>query len=216
MFVFVDTGEKGLRKIAITRFAEQNLQHVFESPDEPRPADKVLPETLGAVQAPEDRTQFRGPQGCAAQPYPRYLRFPRPEDGRGCGTRHFVPAVDLIEEYLDTRIPEVFDTYATMVQLTDVLARRALSNQVIHAGKTTVGDVRRWLYDQLCENRVGTWFQPDLRVQRRAKKNDASRGFLAVSPESTVIERGDVVHFGFWHHLHGSEHRLGEDGLGLA
>jgi len=80
----------------------------------------------------------------------------------------------LIEEYLDTRIPEVFDTYATMVQLTDVLARRALSNQVIHAGKTTVGDVRRWLYDQLRENRVGTWFQPDLRVQPRAKKNDTS------------------------------------------
>jgi len=102
----------------------------------------------------------------------------------------------LIEEYLDTRIPEVFD-YATMVQLTDVLARRALSNQVIHAGKTTVGDVRRWLYDQLWENRVGTWFQPDLRVQRRAKKNDASCGFLAVSPESTVIERGDVVHLDF-------------------
>jgi Xaa-Pro aminopeptidase len=57
--------------------------------------------------------------------------------------------------------------------------------------------VRRWLYDQLGQNRVGTWFQPDLRVQRRSKKNDTSRGFLAVAPESTVIERGDAVHLDF-------------------
>ena len=42
--MFVDTGDKGLRKIAITGFAEENLKKFFESPDEPRPADKVLPE----------------------------------------------------------------------------------------------------------------------------------------------------------------------------
>ncbi len=60
-----------------------------------------------------------------------------------------------------------------------------------------MGDVRRWLYDQLWDNRVGTWFQPDLRVQRKSKKNDTSRGFLAVASEETVIERGDVVHLDF-------------------
>src|ERR1700751_4556013 len=43
-FVFVDAGDKGLRKIAITGFAEENLKKFFESPDEPRPADKALPE----------------------------------------------------------------------------------------------------------------------------------------------------------------------------
>ena len=43
-FVFVDTGDKGLRKIAITGFSEENLKKFFESPDEPRPADKVPPE----------------------------------------------------------------------------------------------------------------------------------------------------------------------------
>jgi Xaa-Pro dipeptidase len=111
--------------------------------------------------------------------------------------QHFVPAADLIEEYLDTRIPEEFETYHGMVELTDSLTRRALSSEVIHPGKTTVGDVRRWLYDQLGENRVGTWFQPDLRVQRKGKKRDTSRGFLAVAAESTVIERGDVVHLDF-------------------
>ena len=107
--------------------------------------------------------------------------------------QHFAPAADLIEEYLDTRIPEEFETYRKMVQLTDSLTRRALSSEVIKPGQTTVGDVRRWFYDQLGDYGVGTWFQPDLRVQRRGMKNDISRGFLAVAPESRVIEPGDLV-----------------------
>ena len=96
---------------------------------------------------------------------------------------HFVPAADLIEEYLDTRIPEEFDQYTRLVKLTDILAHRALSSEVIKPGKTTVGDIRRWLFDALGERGVGTWFQPDLRVQRKGKPNDTSRGFLAIAPE---------------------------------
>ena len=109
----------------------------------------------------------------------------------------FVPAADLIEEYLDTRIPDEFDTYTALVQLTDVLTRRAFSNEVIMPGRTTVGDVRRWLFDALGARGVRTWFQPDLRVQRKGTPGATSRGFLAVAPESTVIERGDVLHVDF-------------------
>ena len=36
-----------------------------------------------------------------------------------------------------------------------------------------------------------------LRVQRRGTPGATSRGFLAVAPEATVIERGDVVHLDF-------------------
>jgi len=35
---------KACEKLPLRDFAEQNLKHVFESPDEPRPADKVLRE----------------------------------------------------------------------------------------------------------------------------------------------------------------------------
>ena len=83
------------------------------------------------------------------------------------------------------------------MQLTDVLTRRALSSEVIVPGRTTVGDVRRWLFDALGARGVGTWFQPDLRVQRRGTAGLTSRGFLAVAPEATVIERGDVLHLDF-------------------
>jgi Xaa-Pro dipeptidase len=62
---------------------------------------------------------------------------------------------------------------------------------VITPGKTTVGEVRRWLYDEMWRNRVDTWFQPDLRVQRKGMSAETSRGFLAVAKEETVIEPGD-------------------------
>lgn len=58
-------------------------------------------------------------------------------------------------------------THDTYLTLKEILARRALSNEVITPGKTRLGDVRRWLYDALAApHGVGTWFQPDLRVQR--------------------------------------------------
>jgi Xaa-Pro dipeptidase len=195
-FVFVDAGEKRLRKIAITGFAEENLKQFFESPDEPRPADKVLPELYEQYKPKKIALSFGARRG--VQRSLTYDTYNLIAEKMGAdAAQHFAPAADLIEEYLNTRIPEEFETYRAMVQLTDALTRRSLSSEVIHPGKTTVGDVRRWLYDQLGENRVGTWFQPDLRVQRKGKKNDTSRGFLAVAPESTVIERGDVVHLDF-------------------
>ncbi|MEO5510740.1 MAG: M24 family metallopeptidase, partial [Longimicrobiales bacterium] len=95
------------------------------------------------------------------------------------------------------RMPEEMEYYTRAVALTESLAKRALSNEVITPGETTVGDVRNWLYDAMWENGVRTWFQQDLRVQRRGQPDATSRGFLAVAPESMVIERGDVIHLDF-------------------
>ena len=82
--------------------------------------------------------------------------------------------------------------------MTEVLARRALSNEVITPGRTAVGDVRRWLYTQSAALGLRPWFQPDLRVQRRKTAEDkTASGFLQVAKESTIIERSDVVHLDF-------------------
>ncbi len=90
--------------------------------------------------------------------------------------RRFTSAAPLIEEYLATRIPEEREHYARLVALTEWITRRALSSQVVEPGVTTVGDVRRFLYDALGERGVGTWFQPDLRVQRHGMAEVGSRG----------------------------------------
>jgi Xaa-Pro aminopeptidase len=195
-FIFVDTGETGLRKLAVTGYAEESLKRFFEAPDDPRPAEKALPELYQQYHPKKIALSYgarRGVQRSLTYDTYNFIAETMGPDA----TQHFVPAADLIEEYLDTRIPEEFETYKKMVQLTDSITRRGLSNEAIKPGQTTVGDLRRWFYDQLGEYGVSTWFQPDLRVQRRGMKNDISRGFLAVAPESRVIERGDVVHLDF-------------------
>ena len=49
--------------------------------------------------------------------------------------QHFVPAEPLITEYLETRLPEEFETYKQMVILTDLITKRGLSNEAITPGK---------------------------------------------------------------------------------
>lgn len=196
IFVFIDTGEKGLRKIAITGFAEENLRRFFESPNDPVPADKVLPQLWEQYHPDKIALSYGARRGVQRSLTKDSYDFLAEKMGPEAA-KHFVPAADLIEDYLATRIPEEFQTYTDLVAMTDVLTRRAFSNEVITPGKTTLGDIRRWLYDQLGARGLGTWFQPDLRLQRKGMANDTSRGFLAVSPETMVIEPGDVLHLDF-------------------
>ena len=196
VFVFVDTGEKGLRKLALTGYSEENLKRFFESADEPKPLDKALADLNQTYQPKKIALSINAGRGVQRSLTHDTYKFLADKMGMVAESR-FVPAADLIEEYLDTRIPEEFDQYTKLVKLTDILAHRALSSEVIKPGRTTVGDVRRWLFDALWAHGVGTWFQPDLRVQRKGMKADTSRGFLAVANEGTVIQRGDLVHLDF-------------------
>jgi hypothetical protein len=195
-FIFVDTGGPALRKVAVTGYSEDNLKRFFESPDEPRPISVVLPELYDRYRPARIALGTGGRRGATRSlthdSYVDIVNLLGPE-----GRERVTSAADLIEEYLDTRIPEEAPYYARAVHLTEVLARRALSNEVIVPGRTTVGDVRRWLFDAMWANGVRTWFQPDLRVQRPGMVRATSRGFLAVAPESVTIQRGDVVHLDF-------------------
>lgn len=196
IFVFVDAGDKGLRKIAITGYSEESVQKFFESQDDPLPADKQLKALWDTYHPAHIALGIDGRRGVTRSLTKSSYDYLAKEMGPDAA-QHFVPAQDLVTEYLETRLPEEFATYDEMVKVTDLLTKRALSNEVITPGKTTVGEVRRWFYDQLWENRVTTWFQPDLRVQRKRMDSSKSRGFLAVAKEDTVIMPGDLVHIDF-------------------
>jgi len=196
-FVFIDGGAQGLKKYAITGYTEENLARFFDAPTaEPRPAGATLrelyqtwkPKTIGlGISGRRGQTRSLG--------HDAYLFI---ADAVGAeGSAKFVSASDLIEEYLDTRLPEEMEHYRAAVAVTEAIVKRALSPEVITPGRTTVGDVRRHLYDAIWNAGVRTWFQPDLRVQRAGGDIATSRGFLAVAPESIVIEPGDVVHIDF-------------------
>ncbi|HYE15484.1 MAG TPA: M24 family metallopeptidase [Pyrinomonadaceae bacterium] len=196
-FIFADRGADRLERIALVRYTEERLKDFFEvlSPpgretaatlrrivDERRPRSIAL-NTGGA----------RGATGGLTHDAYNFL-------AETLGPEHaskFVPAAPLIVEYTDTRLPEELEHYRAAVAVTDLLTRRALSNEVVRPGKTTVGDVRWWLLHEV--NRLGldVWFQPDLRVQRRDARPGMAQQFLAVAPESLVIERGDLLHVDF-------------------
>jgi Xaa-Pro aminopeptidase len=196
IFVFIDADEAGLRKVALTGYAEQSVAAFFESAPEPRRPGRALRQLFADHPPGRIGLGMAGERGMTRSltraSYEMLARALGPE-----GEGRFVSAAGLIEEYLDTRIPEEVPHFATLVHLTEVLARRALSNEAITPGETTVGDLRRFLFDALWAHGVRTWFQPDFRVQRAGVEGATSRGFLAVSPEETVVRRGDLLHLDF-------------------
>ena len=192
VFVFVDAGSR-LRAVALTGYAEENLKRFFETSDQPRPAAQALAALYQEHKPAKIGLSIGGSRGVQRSLTKASYDFLVTAMGAEAESR-FVSAADLIEEYVDTRIPEELPYYTKLVALTDEITRKAFSNDVITPGKTTVGDLRRYFYDAMWKAGVRTWFQPDLRVQRQAAPNDSSRGFLGVAAESTVVRPGDVLH----------------------
>lgn len=193
-FVFVDTGGEKLEKIAIVRYAEERLKNHYDMKSVSR--DKIaetLRETIAKYNPKTIALNFngtRGQQNGLSQASYKFLA-----ETLGAETeKKFVSAASLLTEFFDTRLPEELEHYRTAVLLTDVLTRRAFSNEVITPGKTTVGDVRWWFLQQVNNLGLTVWFQPDLRVQRQAKTTATNQQFLSVADESLVLERGDVIH----------------------
>jgi Xaa-Pro aminopeptidase len=193
LFVFIDAGEAGLRRVAVTGFASEHLQAFFESPEDPRSADEAMPELFAEHDPETIGLSIGGRRGVTRSLTRASFEWLSEIMGEEATSR-FVSAADLIEEYLDTRIPAEFEHYRAAVELTAELGQRAFSNEVIVPGETTVGEIRWWLLDRFWENGVEPWFVPDIRIQRQGAKNRTSRGFLAVAPTDTIIERGDLLH----------------------
>lgn len=192
-FIFYDNGAT-LERFAVVRYEEEQLKKFYTLISPPR--DKTA-ETIRKI------VEERKPKNIALNMgYGRgqtdgithdAYKFLAETLGKDYESR-FVSAGNLITDYLDTRLPEELEHYRTAVLVTDILTRRAFSNEVIKPGVTTVGDVRWWFLQQINNLGLTTWFQPDLRVQRQAKANATSQQFLSVADESTVLERGDVIH----------------------
>jgi len=193
LFLFIDAGDTGLRRVAVTGYAGEHVKRFFESPDDPRPASEVLPELVlehhPRTIALSIGTRRGVTRSLTRASYQWLSEIMGPEF-----SANFISAADLVEEYLDTRIPAEFEHYRQAVELTSELSERAFSSEVVMPGKTTVGEIRSWLLDRYWEFGVEPWFDPDIRVQRRATENPTSRGFLAVAPDDMVIERGDLLH----------------------
>ncbi len=104
-----------------------------------------------------------------------------------------VSAESLVIDYLETRLPEEEALFREAAEVTRRIWEESFSAKVIQSGKTTVGDVLWHMRQRCADSGVGTWFRPDIRVQRRAVKFNPAQ----VPEDGFVLERGDVLHVDF-------------------
>jgi Xaa-Pro aminopeptidase len=193
-FIFADRGGDKLDRIALVRYPEEHLKYFFEILNPPgRDIAATLRKVVDERNPKTIALNMGGTRGATNGLTYEGYKFLAETLGTGYSSR-FVSAAPLIVEYMDTRLPEELEHYRTAVQVTDILTQRAFSNEVITPGKTTVGDVRWWFLQQVNNLGLDVWFQPDLRIQRQNQQTGLTQQFLSVAEESTVIQRGDVIH----------------------
>ena len=88
-------------------------------------------------------------------------------------------------DYLARRVPGMAPTYRRLQVMVHDVISAAFSNVVITPGVTTTEDVVWWMRQRVNDMGLHTWFQPSVSIQRRGGAN------------SSVIERGDVLHTDF-------------------
>src|SRR5262249_29923712 len=104
---------------------------------------------------------------------------------------HFMPASALIEDYFDTRLPDELEYYRAAVKATEILAQRALSNEVITPGKTRAVDVKWFFTQQIANLQVGAqpWFEIHIAVQRFDPKTGKTIPYVHPAPDDLILQR---------------------------
>lgn len=196
LFIFIDRGER-IERVAMLRYDEERLKNHYLtlmpgrdrfSAELRKMVDEIGPKTIAL-----NMGGTRGQQSGLTYDGYKFLAEALGPDNE----KKFVSAANLLTEFFDTRLSEELEHYRTAVLATDVITRRAFSNEVIKPGKTTAGDVRWWMIQQLNDLGVDTWFQPDLRIQRKSVASGTTSQFLSTANESDIIQPGDLIHVDF-------------------
>ena len=206
IYVFFDRGaEKGVERLALGGGSNGGLYEVYRDPT-PVPGNQTR-ELWGESQwlLLKKLIEERNPRsiginisrthafadGLTAGEYEQMVEYLGPEI-----TKRFRRSELLALEYVEARLPEMMPRYRELMGVAHDLIRRAFSAEVINPGLTTNHDVVWWLRQQVADRSLGTWFQPSIRVQRRAKAVATVASFLS-EDGPVVIERGDVLHVDF-------------------
>ncbi|HEX9426030.1 MAG TPA: M24 family metallopeptidase, partial [Pyrinomonadaceae bacterium] len=193
-FIFTDRGTDKLERIALVRYPDEHLRWFFEVINPPGREIQTTLKKIVEERSPKTiALNFGGTRGATNGLTYEAHKFLAETLGKEYIDR-FVTAAPLIVEYMDTRLPDELEHYSQAVALTEIITRRAFSNEVIIPDKTTVADVRYWWLQQMSNKGLDTWFHPDLRIQRQNQETGKTQQFLSVADESEVIRRGDVIH----------------------
>jgi hypothetical protein len=189
-YVFVDTGQARLRRIAVGGHPERQGAAFFDEVIEAGgDAVHAAVRALADRYAPKAIAVNVAAETTAADGLPATLR-----DGLlaalGPHAGAVVSAERLVIDYLEPRLPEEGPLFLEAARVTRALWEEALSRRVITPGKTTVGDLRWHLRQRMADLHVAAWFRPDVRLQRRGVPFHPS----TLAPDAQVILPGDLVH----------------------
>jgi Xaa-Pro aminopeptidase len=194
--IFVDGGDEGLKRYSTYAHPTIDYTEFFEILPEDYSVElqKIYglykPKIIGLAYG-----GGRGHNSSLTYDAYQYIAKALGPEGQNC----FVPAVNLIEEYVDTRLPEELEEYRKLVQATVILAQRAFSNEVITPGVTTTADLKWWFDQQVASWGVGAqpWFTTNTNVQRfnpvtgKIERHTNPSG--SDSPDRRPYQRGDLV-----------------------
>lgn len=194
--IFVDAGDDGLKAFSNYRYPNETYVEFFEII--PEEYSEKLAEIYETYQPGTIGLAFGGGRGHNSSL--TYDAFQYISSALGSKARErFVPARNLIEDFVDTRLPEEWAYYKDMVIATDRLAQRALSNEVITPGVTTTADLKWWFDQEMASWGVGAkpWFTTNTNIQRfnpdsgRIERVAGASGFD--SPDDRPYQRGDLI-----------------------
>ena len=194
--IFVDAGTDGLKALSNYRYPNETYVEFFEIiPEEYKGKlaeiyETYQPRTIGLA--------FNGGRGHNSSLTYDAHQYISSALGPNA-TRRFVPARDLIEDFVDTRLSEEWAYYKDMVVATDRLAQRALSNEVITPGVTTTADLKWWFDQEMASWAAGAkpWFTTNTNIQRfnpdngKIERVAGASGFD--SPDDRPYQRGDLI-----------------------
>lgn len=105
-----------------------------------------------------------------------------------------VSAETLAIGWLERRLPEEMDVYASVCRIAHEIMAEALSERVVQPGVTTTHDVEWWCRERVRSLGLTAWFHPSVSLQRR----EESAAFIDMfTADEQVIQRGDLIHLDF-------------------
>lgn len=182
MLVFYDRGEKGVERLAVSRYGIGDFYEGVWQPEKigqweclEKVIKKRNPKRIGI----NESDTFAFGDGLSSSLKKKLLLVLGPEY-----SSRLHSAEKLAVGWMERRIPEELEVYPHIVAIAHRIIADAFSREVITPGVTTTQDVSWWIRERFRELRLSTWFHPSVSIQRSSKsKNDGD-----------IILRGDLLH----------------------
>ena len=182
MLVFYDRGEKGVEKLAVSRYGIGDFYEGVWQPEKIEQWEclaKVIKERNPKRIGINESDTFAFGDGLSSSLKKKLLRILGPEY-----SSRLHSAEELAVGWLERRIPEELEVYPHVVAIAHQIITEAFSREVITPGVTTTQDVSWWIRERFRELRLGNWFHPSVSIQRSKKSKN----------NGDIILRGDLLH----------------------